>query len=248
MALSIDDRAAYGDAVLERLSGSVDAAMKADHAAFKKQHLSFKASGQAVAAAEKVYLKALADVGALDKTRDKTVFEIADEMPSAKLGTRASPFGDFCPYSPSRLVSLSYAAETREVAALVSKLVAANPPPAIGKLCARLTNENTAVDEALKALSKPGSALNEARSARDATLADWDKTFRHLKETAKPALRDSPGRFEAVFASPEAVQTNVRPTRRAAKSAPTPESPAGDGAPVKAPAAPKKAKKRARRK
>lgn len=248
MGLSIDDRAAYGDAVLERLSGSVAAGMKADHAAFKKQHTSFKASGLAVAAAEKAYLQALGSVGALDKARDKTVLEIADEMPSAKLGTRASPFGDLCPYSPSRLVSLSYAAETREITSFVTKLLGVNPPAAIAKLCARLTGENKAVDAALNALSKPGSVLNQARAARDATLPDWDKALRRLKETAKPALRDSPGRFEAVFASPAAVQTNVRPTRRAAKAAPTPESPAGEGAPAKAPAAPKKAKKRARRK
>ena len=124
---------------------------------------------------------------------------------------------------------------------LVEAILAAALPAEIVKMCTRLTADNQAVDGALKALTKPADALSQARTARDALILDWEKALRHLKDTAKVALRDTAGRFDTVFAPPVAVQTNTRPTRRAKKAESTPADPASPLA-----AAPKKAKRRAR--
>ena len=241
MALSHPDRVAFGDAILERL-GSPSAALKGDHAAFKKQHATFSAANNAVAKAESTFDKALVLVGSLDAKRDGTVLGLADKMPAAGLGKRGNPFGGFSKYAPVALTKLPYATETVEVTSLVEAILAAAPPAEIVKVCTRLTADNQAVDTALKALTKPADALSQARSARDALILDWEKALRHLKDTAKVALRDTAGRFDTVFAPPVAVQTNTRSTRRAKKTDPNPADPTS---PL-ASAAPKKAKRRAR--
>jgi hypothetical protein len=242
MALSHTDRVASGDAILERL-GSPSASLKGDHTAFKKQHATFSAANNAVAKGEAAFDKALALVGKLDAKRDGTVLRIADEMPAAGLGKRGNPFDGFSKYAPVALTKLPYATETLEVTNLVEAILAAAPPSDIVKLCTRLTGENQAADTALKALTKPADALNQARAARDALIPDWEKTLRHLKDTAKVALRDTAGRFDTVFAPPVAVQTNTRPKRRTKKADPKLGDP--NAAPA---AAPPKAKRRARRK
>jgi hypothetical protein len=238
-------RVAYGNAVLDRLAEvGVPPVLKEDHKVFKAQHTAFLTAHTAVAKAESTYDTAAAKVASLDAKRDKTILAIADKLPAAGLGERQSPFAAFSKYSPSRLTSLPYAAETNEVRALLSALAKAKPPAEIAKLCTQCAADNTAVDTALKALSAPLTILNEARAKRDAAIPDWEKHLRRLKDASKVAFREIAGRFDSVFAEPEAVQTNIRPKRRSPKTETVQEGAPADTAPT----APAKAKPRRRRK
>ena len=104
--------------------------------------------------------------------------------------------------------------------------------------------QNEAVHAALAGLTVPLAALNEARTKRDTAIPDWEKHFRRLKDAAKVAYRDEAGRFEALFAEPDAVLTHTRPKARKVKVENKPAAP--EGAPI-APAAKKRAKPKARR-
>ncbi|MFO0588931.1 MAG: hypothetical protein U0441_15380 [Polyangiaceae bacterium] len=246
MGLSNPERVAYGGALLERI-GKPAPALKADLAAFKAQHTAFCQADAAVATSEKAYEKAMDAVGPLDAKRDKTILEIADKAPGHGLGTRASPLGKFSTHAPSTLTKLPYAVQTKAVNDLLDALEAASTPPEIAKLCARLAAENKAVDDALKALTSPADALNQARARRDTLLPEWNKALRHLKDSAKVAFRDAAGRFDAVFAPVVAVQSTSRVKRGPRKVAvDVTSTPVAEGA--VAPAAPKKSKRRARRK
>lgn len=235
MRLSNPERVAYGDAIVARV-GKPPAPLKDDFAAFKAQHVAFCAAGEAVAACEKAFDKVMATIGPLDVKRDKTILEMADKAPAHGLGTRASPFGKLTSMTPGKLVKLPYAVQTGAVNDLLAAIKDASPPPEIAKLCARLADENQAVDAALKALTAPADALSQARSKRDALLPDWDKALRHLKDSAKVALRGVAGRFDEVFAPVVAVQSTARRVRKVTAkvaSAPTPEGAAPAAAPKK---------------
>jgi hypothetical protein len=115
---------------------------------------------------------------------------------------------------------------------------------AFAALCAQGTKQNEAVHAALAGLTVPLAALNEARTKRDTAIPDWEKHFRRLKDAARVAYRDEAGRFEALFAEPDAVLTHTRPRARKAKVESKPA--ASDGAPI-ATTARKKAKTKPRR-
>jgi hypothetical protein len=237
-------RVAYGNAVLDRfVKVGVPAVLKEDHKAFQARHTVFVAAQDAVGRAESAHDVAAEKVAGLDAKRDTTIGAIADKLPAAGLGQRRSPFASFSKYAPSKLTTLPYAAETVEVRALLASLLRAKPPADIGKLCARCAAENTAVDTALKALTGPLTVLNEARAKRDAAVPDWEKLLRHLKDASKVAFREVPGRFDALFAEPEAVQTNTRARRRVKKVDPA-TAPEGGAAPAAAPATPKAKRRR----
>jgi hypothetical protein len=203
MSLANTDRVAYGDAILDRLSDPAPPpVLKADHIQFKKRHASFLALNGAVDPCRRAFEKANALLATADARRDKTILELANKMPAAGLGSRQSPFGGFSKYAPTKIVDLPYAAEIAEVRKLVAAIRDAAPPADIQKLLARTADENEAVAAALKALTKPASALNQARAHRDAGIPDWDKALRHLKDAAKVAFRDDPGRYDTVFRRP----------------------------------------------
>lgn len=249
MARANPNRVAYGNVVLQRLSSTgVPPALKADHKTFKARHATFATANDAVTAAEKVYEKVADSLGTLDARRDKSVLELADKLPGAGLGTRTSPFASFSQHAPTKLIGLPYAAQTNEVRSLLSAIDDAKPSAEVAKLCARCAQENEAVAAALESLTTPVAALNEARTKRDIAIPDWEKALRHLKESAKIAFRDTPGRFDTVFAEPEAVQTNLRSRPRKKPVTPPPtDATSQSGAAAPAPAAKKKAKRRVRR-
>jgi len=219
MTRTIHDRVTYGDALLSRFSAlTLSASLKADLAAFKASHTLFVGAAAAVDAAENAYGAAAKKVAVRDVARDKTVPEIADKLPGAGLSKRTSPFAPFSKYSPTKLRDLPYAAETVELRSLAAKILAAKPPADITKLCARLTKENDDVANAVKALTAPLAALNQARTKRDAAIPEWERRLHRLEDASKVAFRDEEGRFEALFAEADAVQTRVRPKRRRVKA------------------------------
>lgn len=134
-------------------------------------------------------------------------------------------------------------AQTAEVRSLLSGIQAADPSKDIAALCAQGQKQNEAVNDALADLSGPLATLNEARTKRDTAIPDWEKHFRRLKDAAKVAFRDEAGRFDALFAEPDAVLTHTRPKIRKAK---TNGAAAPEGGQAAA-AAPKRAKPKARR-
>jgi hypothetical protein len=164
--------------------------------------------------AEHSYDAVATSVAKLDAGRDKTLLALADKLPGAGLGARTNPFARFSKYAPTRLVSLPYMAETLEVRTLLSGIQAEDPPKDIAALCTDGMKQNEAVNTALAGLSVPLATLNEARSKRDMAIPDWEKHFRRLKDAAKVAYRDEAGRFDALFAEPDAVLTHTRPKTR----------------------------------
>jgi hypothetical protein len=246
MSRTLRNRVTYGDAILSRFTGvGVPGSLKNDHAAFKAQHALFVKASTAVTKAELAYDTTAKKVAKLDGGRDETVLAIADKIPAAKLGRRESPFADFSKYAPTKLVNLSYAAETIELRSLFAALLDKKPPRDIADLCHKGIKQNEAVDEALKELDAPLAALNEARAKRDAAIPDWEKHLRHLQDATKVAFRDESGRFDAIFSEPDAAQTHVRPVKRKAMAADA-GSAAGDQA-APAPAAKAKPAKRKKR-
>jgi len=218
MARALSIRVTYGDAILSRFAHvTIPASLKSDLGTFKAQHAAFVKAAGAVDKAEDAYDAAAKKIAKLDAGRDQTVLAIADKLPGAGLGRRTSPFERFSKYAPTKLVGLSYAAETEELRSLVSAIAAVSPPAEIAKLCDKASHENDQVDHALKHLEAPLAALNEARSKRDAAIPDWEKHLRRLKDAAKVAFRDEPGRLKALFAEPDAIQTHLRPRRRGKK-------------------------------
>jgi hypothetical protein len=235
------NRTTYGDAIVSRFTDlALPKDLKTDFAAFKAQHGAFLKHGGSVQKAEIAYDAVATRVAKLDAGRDKTILAIADKLPGAGLGTRTNPFARYSKYPPTRIVSLPYVAETTEVRSLLSALQAKELPKDIAALCAEGTKQNDAVESALAGLSAPLAVLNEARSKRDASIPDWEKHYRRLKDASKVAYRDEAGRFEALFAQPDAVLMHTRPKARKATSkvAAAPEGGA------MAPAAKKKAKAR----
>ena len=134
-------------------------------------------------------------------------------------------------------------AQTAEVRSLLSGIQAADPSKDIAALCAQGQKQNEAVNDALAGLSGPLATLDEARTKRDTAIPDGEKHFRRLKDAAKVAFRDEVGRFDALFAEPDAVLTHTRPKIRKAK---TNGAAAPEGGQAAA-AAPKRAKPKARR-
>jgi hypothetical protein len=138
---------------------------------------------------------------------------------------------------------LPYTAETTEIRTLLSGIQAEDPPKDIGALCAEALKQNEAVNAALAGLTAPLATLNEARTKRDTAIPDWEKHFRRLEDAAKVAYRDEAGRFDALFAEPDAVLTHTKPKTRKVKS----NGAAAPEAGQVAPAAKKRAKPKARR-
>jgi hypothetical protein len=244
MKRALHNRVAYGNAILSRFAAlTVPAALKSDLAAFKAQHAAFLKQSAAVDKANRAYDAASKDVARLDRVRDKTVLAIADELPAAGLGKRGSPFASFSRYAPTKLTTLPYAAQTIEMRSLVAGIAGAKPPAGIKKLCDTAAAQNEEVAAALEALDVPRAALQEAREVRDATIPDWDKCLGHLEDASKVAFRNQPGRAKALFAEPDAVETRVRPTKRARPAPPAPNP----GDPPMAATAAKPKRKRRRR-
>jgi hypothetical protein len=244
MARPLLNRATYGDAVVSRFTDlGISKDLKTDFTAFKAQHVLFLKFTVAVVKAEHSYDTIAARVATLDASRDKTILAIADKLPGAGLGARTSPFARFSKYAPSRLVSLPYMLETAEIRTLLAGIQGETPPKDIAALCAEGHKQNEAVNDALASLTVPLATLNEARSKRDTAIPDWEKHFRRLKDATKYVYRDEAGRFDALFAEPDAVLTHTRQTTRKAKAK---VAAAPEGAPV-AVAAKKRAKPRARR-
>ena len=213
------NRTTYGDAVVSRFTDLVlPKELKTDFAAFKAQHGAFLKYGGSVQKAEIAYDAVATRVAKLDAGRDKTILALADKLPGAGLGARTNPFARFSKYAPTRIVSLPYVAETTEVRSLLSGLQAEELPKDIAALCAEGTKQNEAVESALAGLSAPLAALNEARARRDASIPDWEKHYRRLKDASKVVYRDEAGRFEALFAEPDAMLTRTRPKARKAKT------------------------------
>ena len=213
------NRTTYGDAVVSRFTDLVlPKELKTDFAAFKAQHGAFLKYGGSVQKAEIAYDAVATKVAKLDAGRDKTILALADKLPGAGLGTRTNPFARFSKYAPTRIVSLPYVAETTEVRSLLSGLQGEELPKDIAALCAEGTKQNDAVESALAGLSAPLAALNEARARRDASIPDWEKHYRRLKDASKVVYRDEAGRFEALFAEPDAMLTHTRPKARKAKT------------------------------
>ena len=238
------NRTAYGDAVVSRFTDiGIPKELKTDFAAFKAQHGAFLKYAGTVQKSELAYDAVATKVAKLDAGRDKVILALADKLPGAGLGARTNPFARFSKYAPTRIVSLPYVAETAEVRSLLSGLQAEELPKDVAALCAEGAKQNDAVESALAGLSAPLAALNEARSKRDAAIPDWEKHYRRLKDAAKVAYRDEAGRFEALFAEPDAVLTHTRPKARKStgKVATPPE------AGIIAPVARKKAKAKPRR-
>ena len=244
MARPLLNRATYGDAVVSRFTDlGISKDLKTDFTAFKTQHAVFLKFTVSVEKAEHSYDAVATRVSTLDAGRDKTILAIADKLPGAGLGSRTSPFARFSKYAPSRLVSLPYMVETAEIRSLLAGIQGEAPPKDIAALCVEGHKQNEAVNQALAGLTVPLASLNEARSKRDTAIPDWEKHHRRLKDAAKYVYRDEAGRFDALFAEPDAVLTHTRPTTRKAKAKVTA---APEGAPA-APAAKKRAKPRARR-
>lgn len=244
MARPLLNRATYGDAVVSRFTDlGVSKDLKTDFTAFKAQHALFLKFTVSVGKAEHSYDAVATKVATLDAGRDKTILAIADKLPGAGLGSRTSPFARFSKYAPSKLVSLPYMVETAEIRTLLVGIQGASPPKDIAALCAEGHKQNEAVNLALAGLTVPLASLNEARSKRDAAIPEWEKHFRRLKDAARYVYRDEAGRFDALFAEPDAVLTHTRSTTRKVKAKATA---APEGAPA-APAAKKRAKPKARR-
>ena len=248
MSRPLHNRVAYGSAILARFAAlTVPAALKSDLAAFKAQHAAFLKASAAVDKADQAYDAASKDVARLDRVRDKTVLAIADELPGAGLGKRGSPFASYSKYAPTKLTTMPYAAQTIEMRSLLAGIARAKPPTGIKKLCETGAAQNEAVAAALKALDVPRAALREARDVRDATIPDWDKSLEHLADGAKVAFRDQAGRQAALFAEPDAVETRLRPKKRAKPAAPVPTPAPNPGdPPITATAATPKRKRRRR--
>lgn len=236
------NRAAYGDAVVSRFTEiGIPKELKTDFAAFKAQHGAFLKHTDTVQKSERGYDAVSTKIANLDAGRDKTILALADKLPGAGLGARTNPFKRFSKYAPTRIVSLSYVAETTEVRSLLAGLQSEALPKDIAALCAQGAKQNEAVHAALAGLTVPLAALNEARTKRDTAIPDWEKHFRRLKDAAKVAYRDEAGRFEALFAEPDAVLTHTRPKARKVKA------PAAASGAAIAPTAKKRAKPKARR-
>ncbi len=238
------NRTTYGDAIVARFTDlALPKELKPDFAAFKAQHGAFLKHGGLVNKAELAYDAVATKVAKLDAGRDKTILTLADKLPAAGLGARTNPFARFSKYAPTKLVTLPYVAETAEIRSLLSGLQGESLPKDIAALCAEGAKQNDAVESALAGLSSPLATLNEARSKRDASIPDWEKHYRRLKDASKVAYRDEAGRFEALFAQPDAVLTHTRPKARKA-TAKVVAAPEGG---AMAPAAAKKAKAKPRR-
>ena len=238
------NRARYGDALVSRFTDlGIAKELKTDFAAFKAQHGAFLKHGGSVQKAERAYDAVAARIAKLDAGRDRTILALADRLPGAGLGARTNPFARFSKYAPSRIVSLPYVAETAEVRSLLSGLQREELPRDIAALCAEGAKQNDAVESALAGLSAPLAALNEARARRDASIPDWEKHHRRLKDASKVVYRDEAGRFEALFAEPDAVLTHTRPKARKA----TGKVVAAPEGGIIAPAAQKKPKAKPRR-
>ena len=244
MGRPFTNRATYGDAVVARFTEiGIPKELNVDFSAFKAQHTVFLKAAASVQKSETGYDAVAAKVASLDAGRDKTILALADKLPAAGLGKRTNPFARFSKYAPTKLVTLPYMAETAEVRSLLSGIQAEDPAKDIAALCNEGVKQNEAVDAALAGLSAPLAALNEARSKRDSAIPDWEKHFRRLKDAAKVAFRDEVGRFDALFAEPDAVLTHTRSKPRKAKANGA-AAPEGGQA---ASAAPKPAKGKARR-
>ena len=227
------NRTTYGDAVVSRFTDiGIPKELKTDFAAFKAQHGAFLKYAGTVQKSELAYDAVAARVAKLDAGRDKTILALADKLPGAGLGARTNPFARFSKYAPTRIVSLPYVAETSEIRSLLAGIQGEDLPKDIAALCAEGAKQNEAVHTALAGLSVPLAALNEARSKRDASIPDWEKHHRRLKDAAKVAYRDEAGRFEALFAEPDAVLTHTRPKARKAKGEPAAPPEGGTIAPA----------------
>ncbi len=219
MARALSNRATYGDAVVSRFADiAISGGLKADFAAFKAQHLVFVKATGAVEKAEHGYDEAATRVAKLDVARDRSILALADKIPGAGLGARTSPFAGYSKYAPSKLVSLPYAAQTIEVRALLTALRKESPAKEIAALCDEIAKQNEAVDAALGGLTVPLATLNEARARRDAAIPDWEKQIHRLKDASRVVYRDEAGRFEALFAEPDAALTHTRTKHRKVKA------------------------------
>jgi hypothetical protein len=244
MGRPLINRATYGNVVVSRFTDlGIAKELKTDFAAFKAQHTVFLKFTAAVEKAERSYDSVATKVATLDAGRDKTILALADKLPGAGLGSRTSPFARFSKYAPTKLVSLPYMAETAEIRTLLAGVQGEAPPKDIAALCAEGHKQNEAVNMALAGLTVPLATLNEARTKRDAAIPDWEKHFRRLKDAAKVAYRDEAGRFDALFAEPDAVLTHTKPKTRKVKGNGAAAPEAGQAAP----AAKKRAKPKARR-
>jgi hypothetical protein len=99
------------------------------------------------------------------------------------------------------------------------------------------------VDEALRGLTRPLAALNEARAKRDALVPDWERLLRRLKDASRVAFRDDPGHFEALFDEQLAVQTRTKSLKRP-PAPPVADPPPGQPAAPAEKTAPKKKRRR----
>lgn len=218
---AIIDHRTFGAVVLERLAEAEAPRELASHtASFKAAHTAYEKAALAADAAKQKRDFALALIGAADVTLDATLDSLADKMVGAGLGTRAKPFGDASPHSPSKLKALPYKKEVDATRTLVTAVTAKIPPADVKKCLGACSRAADASTKALAGLTRPQTAYNRALGTRDALLVDWTRTFAKLRVNAKAAWHDDKAAYDAVFAPVEKVQRPV--TKRKKPAAKTP--------------------------
>lgn len=214
-------RWAHGDAVEARLAAEKPAIAKLGKP-FRATHAAFRAASVVVDEAEAKRDAALAVAGEADDVLDDALMALADDCVAAKLGTRITPFAGLSPYAPSKLIALPVATEVAAALALVAAIRKKKPTGPIVKRLATVEKNAKAVSGALKKLSAPQKAYDQALAARDALFVDWDKALRSLRRQLAAAL-DSDEQARALVAPAQAVQVAKplrAPRKRKAKVAP----------------------------
>jgi len=235
------DHQTLGNVILDRLAGvAVPAALKPFVSGFKATHASLVAASAAAELARGNRDAALSAVGAADDALDAAVGVLADKIVGAQLGSRKNAFKPFSKHSPSQVTGLAYAAEAKEVLAIVSKVKKAKPTADVTKAAATCAKLSAGVTTALSKLSAPQLAYNKALAARDALLPGWTKALDQLKKNAAAVWFEDPATYKAVFAPPEKVQAPVHARPKKVKAAPATSATPATSAEPPAPAAPAK--------
>jgi hypothetical protein len=202
--LALSHHEAYGDAIVERLAGApIPALMKTSAAAFKAAHAALNSGSASASSARDVRDEALHAIGAADAELDAAVDALANDLVTAKLGTRLNPFKGFSKHAPGDLHRLGYQAHLKAVRDLVKQISKKKGAPTAS--LKTVTKRADALAAALKGLAKPQSKSHLEIVARDAELVDWQKKLTRLRTMAAAAWIDAPEKVTALFEAPEGV-------------------------------------------
>jgi len=149
MARPFSNRVTYGDAIVSRFTEIGISKSSRLTSGLQAQHVVFVKATVTVEKAEHGYDDAATRISKLDVVRDKTILALADKVPGAGLGERASPFARYSKYPPTKLVGLPYAAQTNRGPLALTEIRKANPAKEIAALCDDGEKQNEAVNDAL---------------------------------------------------------------------------------------------------